>query len=88
MYYFRVEYKTQRPFDKSHYPAAIDDVYFYRKYQHKAWDFAEAVANHRETHHPSVYNVPNAPLNLRIDMDFRYPNRPNKYDMRDNQYQY
>jgi large subunit ribosomal protein L1 len=65
--------------DYSHLGHPIDNVYFYHKYDVHRWNFAEAVQNHRELHHPSMYNRPNCPLLVRMHLDFRYPNRPNKF---------
>lgn len=67
-----------RPVDDSHLPLPIDDVYFIRKFRSKCHDFEEVVQNLRETHHPTVYNVPNAPLYLRVNLDMKYPNRATK----------
>lgn len=35
----------------------------------KVYDFAEAIAAHRQTHHPTVYNVPDANLNVKIELN-------------------
>ena len=71
-------YIKQRPFDDSHYPDPIDDVYFHRKFRQQEYSFKDVITFHRETHHETVYNHPTAPLMLRVDIDLRYPNRPNK----------
>jgi large subunit ribosomal protein L1 len=68
----------QRPFDDSHYTEAVDDVFFVSKFKSKVWPFAEAIQNLRETNHPTVFNVPDAPVFLRVNIDLTYPNRPNK----------
>ncbi|CAL8113337.1 unnamed protein product [Orchesella dallaii] len=71
-------YVKQRPFDDSDHQAAVDDVYFHKMFRMKCYPFDVAVQNLRETHHPTMYNVPNAPLYLRINLDMKYPNRATK----------
>jgi len=72
-------YRKQRPVDYSEKGHPVDNVYFYHKYDTHQWSFAEAVQNHREMHHPTMYNIPNCPLLARIHLEFQYPNRPNKF---------
>ncbi|OXU26714.1 hypothetical protein TSAR_007310, partial [Trichomalopsis sarcophagae] len=51
-------------------PVAIDDVYHMRYFQWKVYSFAEAIQNHREYFHPTMYDAPdsivcvNAELNM------------------------
>uniref|UniRef100_A0A1L8DRJ6 Putative 50s ribosomal protein l1 n=1 Tax=Nyssomyia neivai TaxID=330878 RepID=A0A1L8DRJ6_9DIPT len=47
----------------------IDDVYRGKFYQWKVYSFREAVECHRETHHPTMYNVPNANLDVHIELN-------------------
>ncbi|ALC46210.1 mRpL1, partial [Drosophila busckii] len=48
-----------------------DDVYVGRYYRWRVYSVAEAIQCHRETHHPSMYNVPNAPLNVEIELNMQ-----------------
>ncbi|XP_071442972.1 large ribosomal subunit protein uL1m [Hetaerina americana] len=57
--------------DDSMKSVATDDVYIVKYYQAKVYDFAEALRCHRQTHHPTVYNVPDSPLNVTIELDMR-----------------
>jgi large subunit ribosomal protein L1 len=49
----------------------VDDVYPGRYYQWRCFSFEEAIECHRETHHPSMYNQPTAPLMAMLDLDMR-----------------
>jgi len=46
-----------------------DNVYIGRYYRYPTYTVAEAIQCHRETHHPSMYNEPNAPLNVEIELN-------------------
>lgn len=35
------------------------------------YTFEEAIKNHRETHHPSMYNVPNAPVYVNVEINMQ-----------------
>ncbi|XP_064535772.1 large ribosomal subunit protein uL1 [Drosophila montana] len=48
-----------------------DDVYVGRYYRWPVYTVAEAIQCHRETHHPSMYNVPNASLNVEIELNMQ-----------------
>ncbi|KAH8316020.1 hypothetical protein KR074_007630 [Drosophila pseudoananassae] len=48
-----------------------DDCYVGRYYRWPVYSVAEAIQCHRETHHPSMYNVPNAPLNVDIELNMQ-----------------
>ncbi|KAG8333112.1 mitochondrial 54S ribosomal protein mrpl1 [Homalodisca vitripennis] len=48
---------------------ASDDVWVTRSYAWRIFDFKEAVECHRETHHPTIYNVPDAQINLFIELN-------------------
>lgn len=48
-----------------------DNVYIGRYYRWPVYTVAEAIQCHRETHHPSMYNVPNAPLNVDIELNMQ-----------------
>lgn len=58
-------------YDDSWKPEPIDDVYINRFYRWKIYSFNEAVAFHRETHHPDMYNEPNASLKIRIELNMQ-----------------
>ncbi|XP_001605669.5 39S ribosomal protein L1, mitochondrial [Nasonia vitripennis] len=51
-------------------PVAVDDVFYMRYFRWKVYSFAEAIQNHREYFHPTMYDAPdsivcvNAELNL------------------------
>lgn len=48
-----------------------DDVYVGRYYRWPVYTVTEAIQCHRETHHPSMYNVPNAPLTVEIELNMQ-----------------
>lgn len=48
-----------------------DDVYVGRYYRWPVYTVAEAIECHRETHHPSMYNEPKAPLNALIELNMQ-----------------
>ncbi|KAH8283941.1 hypothetical protein KR054_005496 [Drosophila jambulina] len=48
-----------------------DDCYVGRYYRWPVYSVAEAIQCHRETHHPSMYNVPRAPLNVDIELNMQ-----------------
>lgn len=47
-----------------------DENYLAKYYRWRVFSFAEAVQGHRETHHPSMYNEPDADLTVRIELNF------------------
>lgn len=49
----------------------IDDVWVQKYYRWRIYNFQEAVESHRETHHPHIYNIPDAPLHAFIELDMR-----------------
>lgn len=53
----------------SHKAVSCDDVWIGRYYKWRVYDFVEAVQCHRETHHPTMFNVPEAPLFAFIELD-------------------
>ncbi|XP_020811283.1 uncharacterized protein LOC110186440 [Drosophila serrata] len=48
-----------------------DDCYVGRYYRWPVYSVSEAIQCHRETHHPSMYNVPKAPLNVDIELNMQ-----------------
>lgn len=55
-----LEHKKRQP---------VDDVWVSKYYSWRIYSFKEAVECSKETHHPTIYNVPNAPVNLFIELD-------------------
>ncbi|KAJ8867005.1 hypothetical protein PR048_032867 [Dryococelus australis] len=47
----------------------VDDVWIARYHKWRTYSFMEAVECHKETHHPSVYNVLDAPLLIMFELD-------------------
>ncbi|XP_039968898.1 39S ribosomal protein L1, mitochondrial [Bactrocera tryoni] len=58
-------------FDDSWKQLPQDNVYVLKYYRWPVYTVADAIQCHRETHHPSMYNVPNAPLIVDIELDMR-----------------
>lgn len=54
--------------DDSWKQVSSDNVWVGRYYQWRVYSVPEAIACHRETHDPTMYNVPNAPLNVHIEL--------------------
>nr|CAD7403873.1 unnamed protein product [Timema poppensis] len=48
-----------------------DDVWIAKYHRWRVYSFQEAVSCHRETHHPTVYNISDAPLNIVIELDMK-----------------
>jgi large subunit ribosomal protein L1 len=48
-----------------------DDVFIQKYYQFRVFSVEDAVKSHRETHHPSMYNMPNAPLFAEIELNMQ-----------------
>lgn len=63
--------RQDKHIDDSWKAVSKDNVWIGRYYKWRVYTFAEAVACHRETHHPSMYNEPNAPLNLTIELNMQ-----------------
>ncbi|XP_063974365.1 large ribosomal subunit protein uL1m [Diachasmimorpha longicaudata] len=53
-----------------------DDVWLQKYHQFKVYPFEEAVQCHRETHHPTRYNMPNAYINAFIELDMTGDKKP------------
>lgn len=52
-------------------PDPLDNVWYSRHYKWPVYSFADAVQCHRETHHPTVYNSPDADLYINVELDMR-----------------
>lgn len=63
--------RKSKKFDDSWKQICTDNVYPTKYYRWKVYPFEEAIQCHRETHHPTMYNEPNAPLNVVIELDMQ-----------------
>ncbi|XP_012339683.1 uncharacterized protein LOC100871180 isoform X1 [Apis florea] len=50
---------------------AIDNVWIVKYHQRPIYSLQEAIECHRETHHPTMYNKPNAIVNAFVELDMR-----------------
>lgn len=57
--------------DDSWKQIAKDNVYVGKYYRWPVYTIQEAIQCHRESHHPSMYNVPNALLNVEIELNMQ-----------------
>ncbi|KAK9303681.1 hypothetical protein QLX08_004686 [Tetragonisca angustula] len=57
---------------------AIDNVYIIKYHPQPVYSLKEAIENHRETHHPTMLNKPNAIVNAFIELNMRREKK-NKY---------
>ncbi|XP_020289042.1 39S ribosomal protein L1, mitochondrial [Pseudomyrmex gracilis] len=57
-----------------------DDVLIEKLYKWKIYSFEEAVQCHRETHHPTMYNLPNAQIKALIELDLQSPKKGKTLD--------
>lgn len=63
--------------DDSKRSEPIDNVWIARFHKWKIYSFEEAVQNHRETHHPTMYNLPTAPIEAFIELDMQVKKKRN-----------
>lgn len=49
----------------------LDNVWIGEFHKWKIYPFEEAIQSHRETHHPTMYNLPNAYINAFIELDMQ-----------------
>lgn len=63
--------RVSRKVDDSWKREPIDDVYALKYYKWIVYSFVDAVKAHRETHHPEMYNKPNAELFVTIELNMR-----------------
>lgn len=63
--------KVNKHIDDSWKAVPKDDCYVGRYYKWRVYSVAEAIQCHRETHHPTMYNLPNAPLNIEIELNMQ-----------------
>ncbi|KAK9876403.1 hypothetical protein WA026_012714 [Henosepilachna vigintioctopunctata] len=60
--------RPSRKFDDSWQRKPMDDIYCAKYYQWKIYPFQEAINCHKETHHPEIYNQPQAPVKALIEL--------------------
>ncbi|XP_063227200.1 large ribosomal subunit protein uL1m [Bacillus rossius redtenbacheri] len=58
----------------------VDDVWVARYHKWRTYSFVEAVLCHKETHHPTVYNVPDAPLTVTFELDLSTDKKTKQVD--------
>lgn len=70
--HFRLKIDTRDKHIKDYWmQVPHDDCYIGKYYQWRIHTVAQAVEFHRETHHPTAYNEPNAPLIAHIELDMQ-----------------
>lgn len=50
---------------------SVDNVWIAKNHKWKIYSFEEAVQAHRETHHPTMYNSPNAFIKAFVELDMQ-----------------
>lgn len=71
-FHFRVKIDTtEKHLDDSWKQKSTDDAYVGKYYQWRVYSVAEAIECHRETHHPTCYNEPNAPVIAYIELNMQ-----------------
>jgi hypothetical protein len=68
---FRTAVRIAKRIDDNMKPDPLDNVWYSRHYKWPVYSFADAVQCHRETHHPTVYNSPDADLYINVELDMR-----------------
>lgn len=63
--------QVSKKFDDSMKRDPIDDVFVAKYYKWIVYPFAEAVQCHRETHHPEMYNKPEADLFVTVELNMQ-----------------
>ncbi|KAF5307332.1 hypothetical protein FQR65_LT07049 [Abscondita terminalis] len=61
--------RPKRKFDDSFLTTPSDDVYIAKYYRWKVYSFLDALRCHRETHHPDMYNKPDAVVHINIELN-------------------
>ena len=62
-------------FDRNRLPEAIDDVYVRNWFRWPEYGVEQAVAMHRQTHHPTVFNQPQALVFVTAELDMQLDRR-------------
>lgn len=57
--------------DDSWKQSPVDDCWFSKYYKWRVYSVEEAILCHRETHHPTMYNLPNSPLHAHIELNMQ-----------------
>jgi hypothetical protein len=68
---FRAAPRVIGRIDDSSKPDPQDNVWVSKYYKWPVYSFAAAVQCHRESHHPTVYNVPDGKLYVNLELDVR-----------------
>ena len=63
--------QANKHIDDSWKSVSADNAYVGRYYRWRVYSVQEAIECHRETHHPTMYNVPNAPLHAHIELNMQ-----------------
>lgn len=63
--------KINKHIDDSWKAIPLDNVYVGKYYRWRVYGVEEAIQCHKETHHPSMYNVPNAPLIAHVELNMQ-----------------
>lgn len=72
-----MEVKKPNPYrliDDTFRKEPVDNVWFIKYFKRPVYSFKEAIELHRETHHPTMYNVPNAYVNAVFDLNLQVGN--------------
>ncbi|XP_031829380.1 mitochondrial ribosomal protein L1 [Nomia melanderi] len=70
----RLEVKKVNPYlfiDDTHRKDVVDNVWFIKYFKRPVYSFKQAIECHRETHHPSMYNIPDAYVNAVFDLNLQ-----------------
>lgn len=68
-----------RPIDDSFKLVSPDDVWPYKYYQWKVYSAAEAINCFKESHHPTMFNLPNSLLNVSIELNMALTKKVKTY---------
>lgn len=71
--------REPKKFDDSWKKDPIDNVYVAKYFKWVVYPFAEAVQCHRETHHPEMYNKPNANLYATVELNMQGEKKVSRY---------
>lgn len=63
--------RANKHVDDSWKQIATDDCYMGKYYRWRVYTTAEAIQCHRETHHPTMYNHPNSPLLVNVELNMK-----------------
>ncbi|XP_055642447.1 39S ribosomal protein L1, mitochondrial [Toxorhynchites rutilus septentrionalis] len=63
--------RVNKHIDDSWKQDPVDDCWVGKYYKWRVYSIEEAIQCHRETHHPTMYNLPNAPLHAHIELNMQ-----------------